>query len=145
MAKRRGALSCRFMTRRAAVQEFSRMLATRIVAQPDALDGIAGADDLILMRVAADELLIFPPQDVTISDEFAIIIEDGSFSGGWFAMEEALDFLLYNTEWELPAARPAYAQGNVAGIATKLHFLEDRVLIIVPAPYAQEMEDRMSH
>ncbi len=126
------------------MQEFSRMLATRIVAQPSALDQINVADDVIVMRTAADELLIFPPQAVEISDAYAIIIEDGSFSGGWFEMEEALNFLLHNTEWELPTTRPAFAQGNVAGIPTKLHFEIDRVLILVPAPYAHEMEARMS-
>ncbi len=127
------------------MQELSRMLATRIVAEPSALDAIEVADDVIVMRTSADELLIFPPQSLEINDEHAIIIEDGSFSGGWFVMEEALTFLLHNTEWELPVGRPAFAQGNVAGIATKLHFEEDRVLIIVPAPYAWEMEDRMKH
>lgn len=127
------------------MQEFSRLLATRIVAKPNALDNVAVADDVIVMRTAADELLIFPPQDIETSDLHAIIIEDGSFSGGWFEMEEALNFLLHNAEWELPTTRPAFAQGNVAGIATKLHFEEDRVLIVVPAPYAWEMEDRMKH
>jgi len=121
------------------------MLATRIVAKPSALNALEVAADAVVMRSAADELLIFPPQEVEINDAHAIIIEDGSFSGGWFEMEEALDFLLHNTEWELPTARPAFAQGGVAGVATKLHFEEDRVLIIVPAPYAWEMEDRMKH
>ena len=126
------------------MQEFNRMLATRIVAQPDALDRVEVGDDVILLRISADELLIFPPQTVEISDQHAIVIEDGSFSGGWFGMEEAQHFLLHNTEWELPIHRPAFAQGSVAGIATKLHFETDRVLIVVPAPYAQEMADRMN-
>lgn len=125
------------------MQELSRMLATRIVAQPDALDALEVGEGAIGLRISADELLIFPPQPVEISDPYAIVIEDGSFSGGWFTMEEALDFLLHNTEWELPNDRPAFAQGSVAGVATKLYFEEDRVLIIVPSPYTHEMEERM--
>ena len=125
------------------MQELNRMLATRIVATPDALDTLAIADDAVGMRTAADELLIFPPQAVELADEHAIVIEDGSFSGGWFGMGEALDFLLRNAEWALPTGRPAFAQGNVAGVATKLYFEEDRVLIVVPSPYEHEMLERM--
>ena len=39
---------------------------------------------------------------------------------------------------------PAFAQGAVAGIATKLWLTEGRVLFIVLTPYAYEMEARLS-
>jgi len=45
-------------------------------------------------------------------------------------MGAALDFLERSCEWELPRARPAFAQGMVAGLPLKLWFEPERVLLI---------------
>ena len=42
------------------------------------------------------------------------------------------------------AASSAFAQGAVAGIATKLWFEAGRVLLIVPAPLIADFEERMA-
>ena len=133
------------------MQELDRLLATRIVSTPSALDGVVRAVhelplQAVVMRTAPDEMLIFPPQpDLTVADEHAIVIEDTGWAGGWFSAEEALDFLSRQAEWEIPSERPAFAQGSVAGVATKMYFEEDRVFFVVPAPYSAEMADRMNH
>lgn len=124
----------------------NRLLATRIVATPAALDALARPDENTLaLRTAADELLLIPPvADVAVADAHAIITEDGGFAGVWLAAEAALEFLARSCEWELPHGRPAFAQGAVAGIPTKLWLEAERVLFVVQAPYAAEFEERMA-
>jgi hypothetical protein len=55
-----------------------------------------------------------------------------------------MDFLTRECEWELPRDRPAFAQGAVAGLAMKLWFEHGRVLFVVPAPFAHELEERLN-
>ena len=43
----------------------------------------------------------------------------------------------------LIVARPAFAQGAVAHVATKLWFEENRVLIVVPSPMAPDFEEHL--
>ena len=44
----------------------------------------------------------------------------------------------------MPSARPALAQGAIAGIAAKVWVEAERVLILVPAPFVAEFEERLS-
>lgn len=127
--------------------ELKRMKMTRIVALPEALDAAEWPEGTLAFRTAADEILLSPAvENPSLNDEYAIVLQDGAWAGVWLSAEKALDFLERNCEWELPSAqkRPAFAQGNVAGVATKLWFEEDKILLIVPAPYAAEMEERMA-
>ena len=78
-----------------------------------------------------------------LSDPHAIIVPEAGFAGAWLPIDEAMAFLSRECEWELPHERPTFAQGAVAGLAMKLWFEHDRVLIIVPAPFAHELEDRL--
>lgn len=124
--------------------ELKRLIMTRIVAMPEALDGASWPEDRKLFRVASDELLIYPAvMETAVSDPYAIIISDGSFAAVTFPEEDALHFLTRQCEWELPTERPAFAQGAVGGIATKLLFEEDTVTFIIPAAMAAEFETRM--
>lgn len=126
-----------------------RIAATRIVAKPNALDSADIPQSSLALRFAADELFVTPPlQDESIildHDPHAIIISEGGFAGTWLAIAEASDFLQRNCLWELPNGRPAFAQGAVAGIPTKLWLEEDQVLFIVPAPYAVDFAERLQN
>ena len=124
--------------------QLDRMAATRIVSTPAALDAMTTPDDVVVMRVAADEVFIFPPTEVTVDDEWAIIKQDSYLAGAWISAEESDRILLHLCEWEVPSARPTFAQGMVAGIPCKLWLETDRTLIMVPAPYVAEMEERIS-
>lgn len=125
--------------------ELKRLSATRIVATPAALDAARWPHDALALRIAPDEVLIFSAVSAEIvNDPHAIVVPDAGFAGVWVDADEALDFLERSCEWELPSARPAFAQGAVAGLPMKLWFEEDRVLFIVPAPYATDFEERMS-
>jgi len=129
------------------VPELKRILTTRIVSTPAALDEQIWPDDQLVLRTAPDEVLISPPladaSPILASDPHAIVVSDGSFAGIWLPTETALEFLEHHCEWELPSNRPAFAQGAVAGIATKLWFEADRILFIAPAPMAAEFEERL--
>ena len=124
-----------------------RIAGTRIVARPAALDAADIPQSSLALRFAPDELFVTPPlQDetaVTAHDPHAIVIAEGGFAGTWLDAGEAYDFLQRNCEWELSNGRPTFAQGAVAGIPTKLWLETDRVLFIVPAPYAVEFAQRM--
>jgi hypothetical protein len=157
------------MIRRESVPELKRIPATRIVAKPSALDAAAWPDDTIVLRIAPDELLVVAPAGQTVGsngpskeaqavslrssgavtaqgldDPYAIVVPEEGFAGAWLATDQALDFLERCCDWELPRERPAFAQGAVAGIPVKLWVEKKRVLFLVPAPYATDMEERMS-
>ncbi len=140
----------------------TRLLGTRIVATPEALDAAEWSADTLVLRFAPDEVFIVKPpsnsllwgKDINTSsplggiegelaDPHAIVVSEGSFSGLWLDSDTAMHILEHGCEWEIPSERPAFAQGAVAGIPAKLWFEAERVLIIVPAPLAAEFEERI--
>jgi hypothetical protein len=116
----------------------------RIVASPSALVKLTLPTDHLLLRTAKDEALILPRARVELADPDAIIVAEGGYAGIWLSRDETFDFLERNCEWELPQQRPAFAQGMVAGIPTKLWLESERVLLLVPAPYAHDFAERLS-
>ena len=124
--------------------KFEYLLCTRVVTTEKSADSLLPPPNTLLIRTAFDELLIIPSTDIEIDDPHAIIVhDDASYAGCWLDMDTALNFLSYTCEWELPTERPAFAQGAVAGIATKLHFEQNRVLFIVGSHVAHEMAEHM--
>lgn len=122
----------------------NRIGGTRIVATPAALDTAHWPSDALVLRLAADEVFVTAAVTAAaIADPHAIVAPDGGFAGVWLPTAEALDFLERTCEWEIPHDRPAFAQGMVAGLAVKLWLEEDRVLFVVPAPFATELAERM--
>ncbi|MCA9963666.1 MAG: hypothetical protein KC423_05475 [Anaerolineales bacterium] len=125
--------------------ELNRLPATRIVST--ALDGAVWPEDRLVLRTAVDELLIIPPvadvSSVTSRDPYAIVVEDASYAGVWLGADEAAAILQRHCEWRVGEQRPLFTQGAIAGIATKLWLEADRVLFVVPAPYAAEFEERI--
>ena len=125
--------------------ELKLIAATRIVATPAALDAAAWPQGALALRVAPDEALVTAAITADmVDDPHAIVEHDTGFVGAWVESDEALDFLERSCEWELPRERPAFAQGSVAGLPVKLWLEEDRVLFLVPVPYATDLEERMS-
>ncbi|MBV7337350.1 hypothetical protein KFU94_55795 [Chloroflexi bacterium TSY] len=135
---------------------FERLSGTRIVATRQALDNLEQAgwsEETIALRFAPDELYLTPPltkapqAETLANDPHAIILAEGAFSGAWVE-EDALVLLERLAEWEMPTQRPAFVQGAVAGIATKLYFageaMDGKVLFLVQTPYAHELEARLA-
>ncbi len=131
----------------------TRIHGTRIVASPKALDSAQWPDGAIALRTSPDEVLVIAPSPTlrasplrgegVRNDPHALIVPDAGFAGVWLPMAHALDFLSRECEWEIPTQRPAFVQGAVAGLAMKLWFEQDRVLLVVPAPFAHELEERI--
>lgn len=123
------------------------MTVTRLVASPAELDDHVLAGDLVAMRIAPDELLMLGDiaEYSEINYPHAIQFVDTGWAGAWLDAAAADEFLLAECEWELPVARPAFAQGMVSHLAAKLWFEEDRTLILVPAPFAAELAERLGH
>ncbi len=120
------------------------LVAMRIVATSRALDHAEWPDGAIPLRLAADDVLLvgadFAPP---LEDPHAIAEPESGFAGVWLTADEATEWLSRWCEWRLPDDRPAFAQGMVAGLATKLWLETDRVLVAVPAPFAVDLQERL--
>jgi len=137
--------------------QLQRIPCTHIVSTPAALDAVAWPAGARVARLAPDEALWLDPPALSEAtsagavssvivqhDPQAIILPDASLAGVWLLSSDAQAFLERTCEWELPAARPAFAQGAVAGLAMKLWFDVERVLMLVPAPFAHELRQRLA-
>jgi hypothetical protein len=123
----------------------TRFPGTRIVAAPAALDNARWPHSAIVMRTARDEAFVLAVvQPEAIDDPHAIVVADAGYAGSWLPAEFARAYLERNCEWEPPAARPAFAQGMIGGLASKLWLENDRVLILVPATVAEDFRDRLT-
>ena len=120
-------------------------MGSRVVASPAALDAGRWPRGAQIWRLAPDEAFITTAvvEDM-FDDPHAIVEPDDGFVGAWVDADRALDFLERSCAWELPSERPAQAQGAVAGLPVKVWLERDRVLFLVPAPYARDLEERMS-
>ncbi len=124
-----------------------RMMATRVVTTPTALEATVWPADMLVLHVAPDELLVvgnFRADLILSHDPHAIVVAETGFASVWLTAAEALDFLERACEWELPRQRPAFAQGAVAGLPLKLYLEADRVLFIVPAPFMADLQERLA-
>jgi hypothetical protein len=126
------------------VPELERLRGVRVVAAPDALDAARFPDASVVLRSAPDEVYAIGASAVDVADPHAIVTEEASYAGCWLDAAEAQEWLERECAWELPVARPALAQGMVAGIATKLWLEDDRVLVVVPATMIADAGERMA-
>ena len=85
-----------------------------------------------------------PETSVAIDDPDAIVVTETGFSGVWLAAD-AFDAIVGPfIEWSVPAARPALAQGLIAGVPAKLWLMADRVLLLCPTAHAHDLHERLS-
>lgn len=127
-----------------SVHVLKSLSGTRIVATPAALDAAVWPAGALVLRLAADEVWVAAVVAPTaVADPYAIVELDEGWCGVWLAAAEAADFLAHHCEWPMPAARPAFAQGMVAGLPLKLWLEAERVLFLVQSPLAAELEERL--
>ena len=125
--------------------KLERFPATRIVSTLAALNAAAFPSDAIALRTAPDEVLLFGSARLpALSDPHAIIAQETSFVGAWLAADDAAEWLARQCEWELPRIRPAFAQGEIAGLPIKLWLEPQRVLVLVQQPFAVDLEERLA-
>ena len=116
--------------------------ALRVVGTPEALDELAVPDDQPRLRLAPDDLLVIGAASVQVAGE-NLVVDEAGFVGWWLTPEEVREQVLPHVDWPLPTARPALAQGLVAGVPAKLWLTEDRALLLCAAAYAHELEERL--
>ena len=92
--------------------------------------------------MAGDDLLILGAASVQVAGEH-LIVDEAGFVGWWLTPDEVTASVLPHVDWPIPTARPALAQGLVAGVPAKLWLTEDRSLLLCPAAYAHELEERL--
>ena len=94
-----------------------RLRGLHVVADPAAIDDARwSGDDVLVLRFAPDDALAIGARGVEIDDAHAIVEVERGYVGAWC---EAGD-LARHAEWSLPTARPALAQGAIAGVPAKL-------------------------
>ncbi len=116
--------------------------ALRVVAAPEFLDELVLADDHPMLRLAPDDVLVIGAASVQVSGEH-LVVDEAGFVGWWLTPDEVTQAVVPHLDWPLPTARPALAQGLVAGVPAKLWLAEDRALLLCAAAYAHELEDRL--
>ena len=121
-----------------------RLRGTRVVADPTAIDALIATllTTTVVIRPAPDDVFLDDVEvgDVHLDDPHAIIEAERGFVGGWCT----LDDLRRHLEWTPPIARPALAQGSVAGVPAKLWIeTDDRVFLVTAAAYADVLAERL--
>lgn len=113
----------------------------RVVADAAALDGARWTgDDVRVLRVAPDEALALQATAVEVQDPHAIVEDERGYVGAWCSFE----VIRARTEWTPPTARPALAQGSVAGVPAKIWLPDDGdVLVVVTAAHAAGLAERL--
>ena len=122
------------------------LVGLRVVADPAALDAArwepATEHDgpIVVLRFAPDEAFAIGVVGVTLADPDAIVEDERGYVGAWCAF----DAIRAKTEWAPPAARPALAQGSVAGVPAKVWLPDDGdVLVVATATHAAGLAERL--
>jgi hypothetical protein len=115
----------------------------RVVADPDALDAARWTgDDILVLRLVPDDALAIGATAVDLADEHAIVEDERGYVGAW---SDAVE-VARHAEWPLPVARPALAQGAIAGVPAKVWLPgggDERVLLVVTAAAAATLAERL--
>jgi hypothetical protein len=117
------------------------------VALPAALDATTWPNAVMVLRIAADDVFalgatIADAASIATADPHAIMVDEHGFVGCWLSHAELADVAAH-IEWHLPLARPAFAQGYVAGVPAKLWLTEDGALLLCASPYAADLMERL--
>lgn len=125
---------------------FAPLPGVRVTATPASIDGAAWPQQAVVVRIAPDDVFVAgatvdDAAAVLTADPHAIVEPETMFHGAWLddGQLRRIEQLL---EWPLPA-RPAVAQGLVAGIAVKLVLLADRTLLVVSGSVLHEVPERL--
>jgi hypothetical protein len=118
----------------------------RVVGDANALDTLVVAADALVLRLAPDDaFVVLPKLDGQLDAEYpkAIVVEETGFVGCWLTPAQLALHVIPHVDWALPDARPALAQGLIAGVPCKLWLESGRALLLCPGPYAHELVERL--
>lgn len=122
----------------------------RIIAEPAALDAAhwpAGAE---VVRISPDDAFVICPtaegctHPTVPADPHAIVTPEHGFAGATVDAAHVELLALHHIEWQVPSARPALAQGQIAGVPAKLVLRADgSALFLVACAARHELEERL--
>jgi hypothetical protein len=124
----------------------------RVVAAAEALDRAVwhdagpGPDEFepLVLRFAPDDALAIGATGVDIADEHAIIERESGFLALMFPADEFADLVVPHLEWPAPMERPAFAQGAIAGVPSKLYIdTTGAAIVFVMAAYVDDLRARL--
>jgi hypothetical protein len=93
----------------------------RVIASPDALDVMLAGPGSTVVRISPDDALVIGPTEPhVLGDEHAIITPEHGFAAAELTADQLTSIAVEHIEWQLPTARPALAQGQIAGVPAKL-------------------------
>jgi hypothetical protein len=124
------------------VPALERLRGIRIVADPAAIDGARwSGEDVLVLRFAPDEAFGIGASAIDLDDPDAIMESEAAFVG----VSVPLDAFAHRLEWALPAVRPAFAQGALAGVPVKIWLVDasGTAFLVAYAASAPELIDRL--
>lgn len=118
----------------------------RIIADPAALDQASWPTGARVVRISPDDVFLIGAAEPTVpADPHAIVTPEHGFAGLAMTADEVTHTALHHIEWQLPAVRPALAQGQIAGVPSKLVLHADgSALLLVACAARHELEDRLA-
>lgn len=122
----------------------------RVIAEPAALDAATWPTGSTVVRISPDDAFVIAAAPggaapVVTADIHAIITPEHGFAGATLTVDEVAHVGLHHIEWELPAQRPALAQGRIAGVPAKLVLHADgSALLLVACAARAELEERLA-
>lgn len=118
----------------------------RIIADPGALDSAPWPSGSRVVRISPDDVFLIGDAEPTVpGDPHAIVTPEHGFSGAALTSADVDRVALHHIEWQLPAARPALAQGQIAGVPAKLVLHSDgSALLLVATAARRELEERLA-
>jgi hypothetical protein len=124
------------------VPELEIVAGIRVVAAPDALDAARwqGAD-VDVLRIAPDEALALGASSAAVDDPDAIVEPEVGFAVALLDAAETRS-LAAHTDWPIPEAAGALAQGKIAGVPARL-LIGDPTLLVVQAAYVDDLKARL--
>lgn len=123
-----------------------RLVGWRIIADPTALDRVKWPEGSRAVRISPDDVFVIgATQPVVPGDAHAIVTPEHGFSAIELSAEQLESIALHHIEWQLPAARPAMGQGQIAGVPAKLLLEADgSALLLVACAASHELVERLS-
>lgn len=120
-----------------------RLWGLRIVSTPGALASARFVGTVTVLPIAGDEVFALGASHAELDDPSAIIEAETTFVAWTLTDDEFEQHIAPHVEWELPATRPAFAQGLAAGMPVKFLFERDQVRLIVSNGLVHEAVDRL--
>ncbi len=116
----------------------------RIIADPAALDVAPWPTGAQVVRISPDDAYVIGGDEPTVPlDAHAIVTPEFGFSVA--AVLDVAGLAEQHIEWQLPASRPALAQGQIAGVPAKLVLHADgSAQLLVACAARQELQERLA-